>query len=44
MIRPAYTMKYSNGPRQNPNGSMDKGDIVYINNKMIFNVTETNRS
>ncbi len=40
----AYTMKYSNGPRQNPNGSMDKGDIVYIKNKMIFNVTETNRS
>lgn len=42
--RTAYTMKYSNGPRQNPNGSMDKGDIVYIKNKMIFNVTETNRS
>ncbi|NDV70267.1 multiubiquitin domain-containing protein [Dysgonomonas sp. 25] len=40
----AYTMKYSNGPRQNPNGSMDKGDIIYIKNKMIFNVTETNRS
>lgn len=40
----AYTMKYSNGPRQNPNSSMDKGDIVYIKNKMIFNVTETNRS
>lgn len=40
----AYTMKYSNGPRQNPNGSMDKGDTVYIKNKMIFNVTETNRS
>lgn len=42
--RTAYTMKYSNGPRQNPNGSMDKGDIVYIKDKMIFNVTPTNRS
>lgn len=40
----AYTMKYSNGPSQNPNGSMSKGDIVSIKNKMIFNVTETNRS
>lgn len=40
----AYPVKYSNGPRQNPKGSMDKGDIVYVKNKMIFNVTPTNRS
>ena len=40
----AYTVTYSGGPKQNPNGSMTKGDSVFVTNKMNFNVTETNRS
>lgn len=40
----AYTVTYSGGPKQNPNGSMTKGDSVSVTNKMNFNVTETNRS
>jgi hypothetical protein len=40
----AYTVIYSNGPKQNPKGSMVKGDVVCVTNKMIFNVTATNRS
>jgi hypothetical protein len=40
----AYTVIYSGGPKQNPKGSMVKGDTVYVNNKMNFNVTATNRS
>ena len=40
----AYTVIYSGGPKQNPSGSMTKGDNVFVTNKMNFNVTETNRS
>jgi len=40
----AYTVTYSNGPKQNPKGSMVKGDIVFVTDKINFNVTETNRS
>jgi hypothetical protein len=40
----AYTVTYSGGPKQNPKGSMVKGDIVFIANKMNFNVTATTRS
>lgn len=40
----AYTVMYSNGPKQNPKASMVKGDIVFVTDKMNFNVTETNRS
>lgn len=39
-----YTVNYTDGPKQNPEGSMVKGDIVIVKNKMIFNVTATNRS
>jgi hypothetical protein len=40
----AYTVIYSGGPKQNPKGSMVKGDTVFVTNKMNFNVTATNRS
>lgn len=39
-----YTVTYAKGPQQNPEGSMVKGDVVFVTNKMIFNVTATNRS
>jgi hypothetical protein len=39
-----YTVDYTEGPHQNPSGSMVKGDVIFITNNMIFNVTATNRS
>jgi len=39
-----YTVTYKKGPHQNPEGSMVKGDSVYVQNKMIFNVTKTDKS
>jgi len=39
-----YTVTYDNGPHQNPEGSMVKGDKVFVKDKMIFNVTATDKS
>lgn len=39
-----YTVDYTDGPHQNPSGSMVRGDIRFVTNNMIFNVTPTNRS
>ena len=39
-----YTVTYTDGPGQNPEGSMVKGDIVFVKNKMKFNVAATNKS
>mgnify|MGYP001013372262 FL=1 len=39
-----YTVTYTKGPHQNPEGSMVKGDNVFVTNKMVFNVTATNKS
>ena len=39
-----YTVTYAKGPEQNLEGSMVKGDQVFIKNKMVFNVTATNKS
>lgn len=39
-----YTVTYDRGPHQNPEGTMVYGDIVFIKNKMIFNVTATDKS
>jgi len=39
-----YTVTYDRGPAQNPEGTMVKGDIVIVKNKMIFNVTATDKS
>jgi hypothetical protein len=39
-----YTVTYDRGPHQNPAGSMVKGDKVFVKDKMIFNVTATDKS
>jgi hypothetical protein len=39
-----YTVTYDKGPRQNKEGSMVKGEMVHTKNKMIFNVTATDKS
>lgn len=39
-----YTVTYDKGPHENPHGSMVKGDTVIVKNKMIFNVTCTDKS
>lgn len=39
-----YTVTYDRGPHGNPEGSMVRSDIVYVKNKMIFNVTATDKS
>lgn len=39
-----YTVSYKRGPHENPEGTMVKDDTVFIKNKMIFNVTETDKS
>lgn len=40
----AYTVTYLKGPKQNPEGEMAKGDLVFVTNKMIFNATATDKS
>lgn len=39
-----YTVTYDRGPKENPEGSMVKGDCVCVKDKMIFNVTRTDKS
>lgn len=39
-----YTVTYDRGPKQNPEGTLVKGDVVFVKNKMIFNVTATDKS
>lgn len=39
-----YTVSYDRGPHQNPEGSMVKGESVFVKTKMIFNVTATDKS
>jgi len=39
-----YTVTYDRGPHQNHEGSMVKDDKVFIKEKMIFNVTATDKS
>ncbi len=39
-----YTINYVKGVPSKPEGSMVKGDVISVNNKMIFNVTQTNKS
>jgi hypothetical protein len=39
-----YTVTYTDGPGQNPEGSMVDGAKVVVKNKMKFNVTATNKS
>ena len=39
-----YTVTYDRGPHQNPEGSMVKGQSVFVKDKMIFNVKQTDKS
>lgn len=39
-----YTVQYSRGPRENPEGELVEGGMVHIKSGMVFLVTETNRS
>ena len=39
-----YTVTYDNGPHENPEGTMVRGEKVYVKNKMIFNATATDKS
>jgi hypothetical protein len=39
-----YTVTYDRGPHQNPEGTMVRGGKVITKNKMIFNVTATDKS
>jgi hypothetical protein len=39
-----YTVAYEDGPKQNPEGSMVKGQTVFVKNKMIFHATATDKS
>jgi len=39
-----YTVTYDRGPRENSEGTMVKGDKVLVKDKMIFNVTCTDKS
>jgi Multiubiquitin len=39
-----YTVIYDRGPKENTEGSMVRGDQVIVKNKMIFNVSATDKS
>jgi Multiubiquitin len=39
-----FTVTYRNGPPANPKGSLTAGHSVKIQNRMIFDVTATDRS
>ena len=40
----AYTITYKRGEDKRPEGSMVVGDSVHVKDKMIFNVSKTNKS
>lgn len=40
----AFTVTYKGGPERNKEGMMVQGDNVWVKNKMIFNVTATDKS
>ncbi len=39
-----YTIDYVKGVPSKPNGTMVRGEVISVKNKMIFNVTQTNKS
>jgi hypothetical protein len=39
-----FLITYRHGPKQNPKGSLLENESVYLKNKMIFDVTPTDRS
>ena len=40
----SYTVTYKRGEDRKPEGSMVMGDSIVVKDKMIFNVTATNKS
>jgi len=40
----SYTVTYKRGEDSKPEGSMVPGDVVPVKDKMIFNVSKTNKS
>lgn len=39
-----FTVSYTDGPEQNPEGRMSKGTVVFVKHKMKFDVTPTKES
>ena len=39
-----YTVGYEDGPKQNPEGSMKRGESVRVKDQMIFHATATDKS
>ena len=39
-----FTVQYSNGPKANPQGELDKGQRVEVQKDMVFDVRHTARS
>lgn len=44
LTNPGYIVKYNHGPKENPKGCMDAGTVVYVKDKMDFNVRSTHQS
>jgi hypothetical protein len=39
-----YTVIYKRGPDENPDGSMVRGDKIFVKSEMVFNATSTDKS
>jgi hypothetical protein len=39
-----FTVAYSRGPKENPEGTLTEGHSVYVKSGMVFDVTPTNKS
>ena len=39
-----YTVAYSNGPRENPKGTLTRGHSVLVKEGMVFNVSKSDKS
>lgn len=39
-----FTVTYAKGPKENMQGSMTKGDYILVQDKMVFNITATDKS
>lgn len=39
-----FTVQYSKGPKENPQGTLAQGQSVEVKNEMVFNVDQTGQS
>ena len=39
-----FTVAYSRGPKENPEGTLSEGQSVYVKSGMVFDVSATNKS